>query len=304
MAGDSGIYVEVRIHSTVAEIWRRTQTPELHNQWDLRFSSIEYLPKDSESDPQRFIYSTRVGFGLKIEGEGQSGGTRADNTGTRTSALSFWSKDLKSLIAKGSGYWKYVPSEDGGVRFLTWYDYNTRFGAIGRLLDRFAFRPLIGWATAWSFDRLRLWIECEIPPATSFRMALMHACTRACISFVWLWQGLIPKLLFPSADERLMTSHARLPLEMVPVIGALEVILGILTLALWRSRPFFAINALLMLAALVAVALQSPSYLFAAFNPVTLNVAMIVLSALGYLSSRQLPSAAHCLRRRPDEGRE
>jgi hypothetical protein len=51
-----------------------------------------------------------------------------------------------------------------------------------------------------------------------------------------------------------------------------------------------------MVGALVSVALQSPSYLFAAFNPVTLNVAMIILSALGYLSARDLPSAAHCLR--------
>ncbi len=128
-------------------------------------------------------------------------------------------------------------------------------------------------------------------------MALMHACTRACISFVWLWQGLIPKLVFPSGDERVMTGNTGMPIELVPVSGALEVILGMLTLALWRWRPFFVINALLMIGALASVALESPSYLLAAFNPVTLKVAMIVLSALGYLSSNELPSAAHCLRR-------
>jgi len=76
-----------------------------------------------------------------------------------------------------------------------------------------------------------------------------------------------------------------------------EIIFGMLTLGLWRWRPFFVINALLMLGALVSVALKSPSYLFAAFNPVTLNVAMIVLSTLGYLSGNELPTAARCLRR-------
>ena len=296
MAEDPGIYVEICVHSTVEEIWRRTQTPELHQQWDLRFTSIEYLPRGSESEPQRFLYSTRSGFGLKIEGEGESTGTRADTSGTRTSALSFWSKDPKSLIAKGSGYWKYVPT-GACVRFLTWYDYDTRCGAIGRLFDRFAFRPLIGWTTAWSFDRLRLWIEREIPPETSFRMALMHACARACVAFIWLWQGLIPKLMFPSVDEKAMISAVGVSIGMLPAIGAVEVAFGILALLLWRWRTFFVINAMLMLGALLSVALQSPSYLFAAFNPVTLNVAMIMLSALGYLSANELPSAAHCLRR-------
>ncbi len=94
-----------------------------------------------------------------------------------------------------------------------------------------------------------------------------------------------------------MTRAAGLSIEMVPVIGVVEVVFGVLALLLWRWRPFFVINAVLMLGALLSVALQSPSYLFAAFNPVTLNIAMIMLSALGYLSASELPSAAHCLRR-------
>lgn len=293
-----GIYVEICIHSTVDEIWRRTQTPELHQQWDLRFTRIEYLPRASESEPQKFLYSTRIGFGLEIEGEGESTGTRADISGTRTSALSFWAKDPKSLIAKGSGYWKYIPTE-ACVRFLTWYDYGTRFGAIGRLFDRLAFRPLIGWATAWSFDRLRLWIERDIPPEISFRMAMMHACARLCVAFIWLWHGLVPKLIFPNADEKAMIAAVGVSMGMLPAIGAAEIVFGILALLLWRWRPFFVINAILMLGALVTVALQSPSYLFAAFNPVTLNVAVIIVSVLGFLSAKELPSAAHCLRRPP-----
>src|ERR1700722_9169880 len=132
MAQGRGIYVEIQICAGVDEVWRRTQVPDLHELWDLRFTEIEYLPRSSEEEPQRFRYATRLGFGLKIEGEGESIGTREDAAGLRTSALKFWSADPKSLIAEGSGYWQYTPTA-GGVRFLTWYDYHTRFGTAGRL---------------------------------------------------------------------------------------------------------------------------------------------------------------------------
>jgi hypothetical protein len=35
--------------SRIYEIWRRTQVPDLHEQWDLRFTTIDYLPRDSEA---------------------------------------------------------------------------------------------------------------------------------------------------------------------------------------------------------------------------------------------------------------
>jgi hypothetical protein len=119
MAQDRGIYVEILICAGVNEVWRRTQVPDMHELWDLRFTTIDYLPRRSAEEPQRFRYSTRLGFGLKIDGEGESTGTREDAAGRRASALKFWSADPKSLIEEGSGYWQYVPTA-GGVRFLTW----------------------------------------------------------------------------------------------------------------------------------------------------------------------------------------
>ena len=230
--------MEIPISASMDEIWRYTQVPELHQRWDLRFTAIEYLPRASEAEPQRFRYATRLGFGLAIEGEGKSTGTRADAAGMRTSALSFWSADAKSLIEEGSGYWHYHPAPRG-VRFLTWYDYQTRFGALGKLVDRLAFRPLIGWATAWSFDRLRLWLERGIPPEASMRMSAIHAAARLGIAFTWMWQGLVPKLLFPSVDEKTMLAAAGLPIALVPAIGAAEVVFALATLCLWRWRPLF-----------------------------------------------------------------
>lgn len=160
------IYVETLIRSDLERLWQVTQTPELHTRWDVRFTDIRYLPRPDLAQPQRFEYETRIGFGIRIRGEGESVATREAASGVRTSSLRFWSDDPKSLIRVGSGYWQYVPVP-GGVRFLTRYQYETRFGRVGRAFNSAVFKPLIGWATAWSFDRLRLWLEDGVDPAVS-----------------------------------------------------------------------------------------------------------------------------------------
>src|SRR5258708_36390860 len=190
-----GIYVEIRIRGDIEEVWRQSQRPELHEPWDLRFTSIQYLPRASEAEPQRFNYTTRIGFGLQIVGQGESTGTREEAIGLRTSALKFWSADSKSLIEEGSGYWQYIPTEDG-VRFLTWYDYRTRFGAIGRLLDKVLFRPLLGWATAWSFDRLRLQIDRGLDPKVALPFSDLHAYSVFAFPILWFCHGLSQDLQF------------------------------------------------------------------------------------------------------------
>ena len=163
-----GIYVEINIQCPMEDLWAKTQTPELHQQWDLRFSDISYLPRPDESQPQRFRYATRVGFGIAIVGEGETVAAQ-EADGSRTSALKFWSTDTRSLIREGSGYWKYIPTTNG-IRFLTWYDYTVRFGLLGRCFDAAVFRPLMGWATAWSFDRLRRWLEEGLDPELFVRL--------------------------------------------------------------------------------------------------------------------------------------
>jgi len=296
------IYVEIRIRGGMDELWRRTQDPGLHERWDLRFSEIVYLPRPDETRPQRFSYATRIGFGLGIRGEGESEGGRANADGERVSALKFWSEDAKSLIREGSGYWRYVPTSDG-IRFLTWYSYRTRFGLPGRLLDAALFRPIMGWATAWSFDRLRLWIEKGIDPAVSGQRALIHAVARLCIAFVFLYHGLVPKLLYRHPTELTMLLDAGLPASAVDMglvlIGLAEVAFAGVMLAAWRARWPFVATAVLMVGALAGVAYNSPGTLLAAFNPVTLNLSMVALAAIGWAASRDLPSAARCLRERP-----
>jgi len=167
------IYVEILVRAPMDVLWNYTQTPRLHEHWDLRFSRIEYLPRTFAHGPQRFRYATRIGFGFEVSGEGETTGARNLQDGSRSSALTFGSNSPLSLIREGRGYWKYIPTQDG-IRFLTWYDYRTRFGAAGALFDRLIFRPLLGWATAWSFDRLRLWVEKGIDPSKALRRTVVN----------------------------------------------------------------------------------------------------------------------------------
>jgi hypothetical protein len=296
-----GIYVEIPIHANMDELWEKTQNPQLHQRWDLRFTQIEYLPRQGK-EPQRFLYRTRIGFGLKIDGQGESIGERDGDAGARTSSLKFWSDDSKSLIKTGSGYWKYVPNENA-IRFLTWYDYETRFGVFGKLIDRCFFRYLLEWATAWSFDRLRLWIEKGISPEASRDRALVYALSRGTIAFIWFYHGLIPKLLYHDKVEldllsRIGTAPGNLHAA-ATLAGVVEILFAVMLIILWRhSWPLWTTLAL-MLIGIPVVAISAPEYLTAAFNPLTLNISLAVLALIAIIVKRDLPTAARC-RRQPE----
>ena len=136
------------------------------------------------------------------------------------------------MIKAGSGYWKYVPTE-AKIRFSTWYDYETRFSVFGKVIDACIFRPMLGWATAWSFDRLRLWIERGIPPEVSQDRALVYLVARGTIAFIWFYHGLVPKLLYHDAIEldligRIGTPGPRLHAA-VTVAGWVELLFSFLT---------------------------------------------------------------------------
>lgn len=296
------IYVEARIRGSLDELWRLTQTPDLHACWDLRFTDIEYLPRPDPDQPQQFRYSTRIGFGLAVRGLGETVGEKDGINGERTSALKFWSDDPKSLIREGAGYWRYVPTDDG-IRFFTSYDYRVRFGLIGRVFDRLVFRPLIGWATAWSFDRLRLWIEQGIDPAVSLQRSLIHGVARSTVAFVWAYQGIAPKLLGPHPEELNLIQQAGISEANAPacaqLLGVSEVVFALVLLIAFHRRWPLLLTIILMIAATIAVAIHSSPFLLAAFNPVTLNVAVIALSSIGLVACRDLPSARRCLRKKP-----
>src|SRR5262249_34659269 len=81
------IYVEILVRAPMDALWSHTQTPALYRRWDLRFSRIEYLPRNGESEPQRFQYATRIGLGLEVSGQGETVGRRDSTDGSSTSTF-------------------------------------------------------------------------------------------------------------------------------------------------------------------------------------------------------------------------
>lgn len=302
--GGKPIYVEIDIKTDIDTLWNYTQTPELHEQWDLRFSEIKYLPRAGEEEPQQFLYRTRIGFGLAIAGTGAARAAvrsgekeRADE---RASALTFRSDQAISLIREGSGYWKYTSRGDR-VTFKTRYDYETRFGWLGRRFDRMLFRPLFGYATAWSFDMLRIWLEKGIRPAVSTQRALIHYFSVLMISMLWFYQGAVPKLLFPEAGELgIMLELGWFPgweERLLQGLGVAEIGIGLLTVAGHRLAWMYKAQSIVLLLLAGAALIGSPELLQAPFNPLTLSGSMIGFCMIALWTGRELPQAGRCLRK-------
>ena len=201
------IYVEARIRAALPALWEATQDPGAHASWDLRFSSITLLPTPA-GEPQRFRYENRTVPGATLTGVGSSLGERHRPDGACTSALRFRADSRLSPIASGHGYWRYVPDGDA-VRFVTGYDYVP--GWQGATLDRAVVRPVIGWMTAWSFDRLRLWLERGVSPRVSLRRTVAAHTVRVVVVVAALLLLDPPVSLAVAALVLLVPAPVRLP---------------------------------------------------------------------------------------------
>ena len=162
------IYVEIAIAAPMERVWALSQDFTAHTRWDLRFSSIEATEPRADGK-QRFVYQRSVGPHT-IRGTGISAGEAGDAASGRVSALRFTTADRLSPIRQGSGYWRYIPTPDG-VIFATGYTYEPGWGS---LVDRLVMRRVIGWMTAWSFDRLRIWAESGTEPERWSLLSVLH----------------------------------------------------------------------------------------------------------------------------------
>lgn len=163
------IYVELPIRADMERLWELTQDPSQHQRWDARFSRITYV--DGAAEPVRFRYRLGPARGPALTGTGVTATQRGRADGSRVSALRFAADSGWSPLQEGAGYWRYVVRDGGaGVVFITGYDYRSWRWPGGAWCDRWVVRPWVGWLTAWSFDRLRLWAERGVAP----ERALVH----------------------------------------------------------------------------------------------------------------------------------
>jgi hypothetical protein len=291
------LYIETKINCDFDTLWKNTQEPSIHQQWDLRFSEIEFLPKNDPTDPQKFLYSTKIGFGIKVDGIGESIATKTKDNGESTSVLKFSSDSKISLIKQGSGYWKYVPETDG-IKFFTGYDYETRWGLFGNLIDKFIFRPLMIWATAWSFDCLKNWIEKGLHPKQAINAQLSVLLVNLTLGIIWIYQGLIPKILFTDTGEIEILRQSGLfkgyEENVLTIIGFAEIAFGIALIFIQRKILQY-LNILGLLILTFGVVFSNLMIFTLPFNPFSLNISMIALSTIAILNFSYLPKASNCI---------
>lgn len=107
---------------------------------------------------------------------------------------------------------------------------------------------------------------------------------------IWLYQGLVPKLLGPHPDEVAMSAAFGIPVGLQTAAsyaaGAGEVLFGLCILFFSRRAWPQLLSAAVTAALLVFVAIYVPRFLVGALNPVVMNVASMVLSAVALLALR------------------
>ncbi len=118
---------------------------------------------------------------------------------------------------------------------------------------------------------------------------------RAVLALLWIYQGLVPKLLGPHADELAMNLalgvSATTAWQISMVAGVTEIAIGLCVWLVRSAWPLW-LTGVLMAGLLGYVALFAPQFLSAAFNPVTINLAMAGLAWMVLLLERQTDERA------------
>ncbi len=282
---------ETTIRDEDAKLWHLTQEPHHHARWDLRFTDIAYLPKSEPDEAQRFAYVTKLAGRIKVEGWGETVAQR-DGRGSR---LRFGSDDPKSLIREGAGFWAYEKSANG-IKFRTEYDYQVRYGLVGRIADRLLFRPLMQWATRWSFDRLRIWIEDGTTPELSRRLWLLKVSARVALGVVWILEGLLPKLLVVAPAELELVTRSGLvmatPTFTLGLLGVADIIGGLWLLSGKAERLAALVAALAMLAIVGIVIAADPLAVASPFGGIVKNIGLAVCSLVVLSLADRTPNAS------------
>jgi hypothetical protein len=153
------------------------------------------------------------------------------------------------------------------------------------------------WATAWSFDCLKNWIEKGLHPRQAIRAQLTVLLSNATLGIIWIYQGLIPKLLYSDTGEieilkqsGLFTGNEK---SVLTVIGWVEILFGFIILFVHR-KPVHIINIIALLLLSTATIFSNAIIFTFPFNPFSLNISMISISLIALLNIRDLPKASNC----------
>lgn len=104
------------------------------------------------------------------------------------------------------------------------------------------------------------------------------------LAVLWIYQGLVPKILFQSSAEIAIWQTIGLELHLakiaVALSGMIEIMFGC-TFLIWQKAAFIhQLNILGLSGLLLLIMFTDPLQLTTAFNPVVMNIAMIAISMI------------------------
>jgi predicted tellurium resistance membrane protein TerC len=122
---------------------------------------------------------------------------------------------------------------------------------------------------------------------------LVHLVARIGLAFIFAYHGLVPKLLGPHPDELTVLTAGGMSAaqagKLVMMTGVAEILFAFALLAFWNHRWPLILCIAAMFLALIGVIVNAPHQLSAAFNPVSLNLAVVCLAVIDWVILRWTP---------------
>ena len=106
-----------------------------------------------------------------------------------------------------------------------------------------------------------------------------YALSRSAIALIWIYHGLIPKIIFQHSTELELVAKGPLVVNETTTIliaGVCEVLLGVCVLLFWRQRWPIALSLVGFSILLLGALIVAPGLAIHAFNPITLTVSAIL----------------------------
>lgn len=121
---------------------------------------------------------------------------------------------------------------------------------------------------------------------------MIYTLSRSTLAFVWLWQGLVPKLIAKHPDEYVPLIAAGFDREtaemLVAISGWAEIAFALLIVLLWNMIWPLWLSIIAMTFLLIGVLATTPELALGAFTPVTLNILVVVVAVIAIAAKRKL----------------
>ncbi|ENX59399.1 MULTISPECIES: DoxX-like family protein [Acinetobacter] len=116
------------------------------------------------------------------------------------------------------------------------------------------------------------------------------------IAVLWIYQGLIPKLIFQVQDEQYVWQQLNIAAPYIPwmisLSGIAEIIFGSLFLFLTHKYLHW-LSIISLIGLFIFVLYIYPNHIYQAFNPVVMNIALASLSVISLWCIKTFQNAKH-----------